>query len=217
MCILLLLGNGSVKTIPRQPLHNNRKVVGLITFYTASVVTNGIRRLVVPRTFSVAICFSINRINICVKILCFVQQGPSQFCEYRASTIASCAKGWRDNYDLILYKSLYCMWYRTCTSELYRQLSSVDLTQSVYKTPRVTFRFQCFNQITSLDTLIVIVELQLASLPYISGWKSTHQGPFHTKVRRKKTQENLARRPSWWSVISLRTIDEWYPTQAYKL
>jgi hypothetical protein len=29
--------------------------------------------------------------------------------------------------------------------------------------------------------------------------------------------ENLARRPSWWSVISRRTIDEWYPTQASKL
>jgi hypothetical protein len=56
------------------------------------------------------------------------------------------------------------MWYRTYTSELYRQLSQVDLTQSVYKTPRVTFRFQGFNQITSLNTLIVIVELQLASL-----------------------------------------------------
>jgi hypothetical protein len=50
------------------------------------------------------------------------------------------------------------------TSELYWQLSSVDLTRSVYITPHVTFRFQGFNQITSLDTLIVIVELRLASL-----------------------------------------------------
>jgi hypothetical protein len=74
------------------------------------------------------------------------------------------AEGWRDNHDLILHTSLYCMWYRTYTSELYRHLSSVDPTRSVYITPHITFRFQGFNQITSLDTLIVIVELRLASL-----------------------------------------------------
>jgi hypothetical protein len=51
---------------------------------------------------------------------------------YRAFTVASCAKAWRDNHDLILHTSLYCMWYRTYTSELYRQLSLVDLTPTVY-------------------------------------------------------------------------------------
>jgi hypothetical protein len=56
------------------------------------------------------------------------------------------------------------MWYRTYTRELYRQLSQVDLTRTLYKTPHVTLRCQGFNQITSMDTLIVIVELQLASL-----------------------------------------------------
>jgi hypothetical protein len=53
-------------------------------------------------------------------------------CGYRAFTVTSCAKVWRDNHDLILHSSLYCMWYRTYTSELYWQLSSVDLTRSVY-------------------------------------------------------------------------------------
>jgi hypothetical protein len=86
------------------------------------------------------------------------------FCGYRAFTVASCAKGWRDNHDLILHTSPYIMWYRTYRSELYQQLSSVDLTRTVYITPHVTFRFQGFNQFTSLDTLIVIVEMRLASL-----------------------------------------------------
>jgi hypothetical protein len=43
-------------------------------------------------------------------------------------------------------------------------MSSVDLTESVYKTPHVTFRVHGFNQIISMDTLIVIVEMRLASL-----------------------------------------------------
>jgi hypothetical protein len=76
-------------------------------------------------------------------------------CGYRAYTVASCAKGWTD---------IYCMWYRAYTSELFRQLSSVDLTRIVYKTPHVTLRYLGFNQITSLDTLIVIVEMRLALL-----------------------------------------------------
>jgi hypothetical protein len=43
-------------------------------------------------------------------------------------------------------------------------LSQVLANLRAYKTPRVTFHFQGFNQITSLDTVIVIVELQSASL-----------------------------------------------------
>jgi hypothetical protein len=58
------------------------------------------------------------------------------------------------------------------TSELCRQLSQVDRTRTVYKTPHVTLRFQCFNQITSLDTLIVIVELQLALLLWERVYRS---------------------------------------------
>jgi hypothetical protein len=48
-------------------------------------------------------------------------------CRYRAFTVASCAKGLRDNHDLILHTNLYCMRYRTCTSEIYRHLFSVVL------------------------------------------------------------------------------------------
>jgi hypothetical protein len=57
----------------------------------------------------------------------------------------------------------YIQIFSVCDTERI-EVSSVDLTRSVYKTPHVTFRFQGFNPITSLDTLIVIVELQLASL-----------------------------------------------------
>jgi hypothetical protein len=48
------------------------------------------------------------------------------------------------------------------TSELCMQLSQVDLTRAVYKTPRVTLRCQGFNQTTSMDTRIVGVGMQLA-------------------------------------------------------
>jgi hypothetical protein len=98
-------------------------------------------------------------------------------CGYRAFTVASCAKGWRDNHDLILHTSVYFMWYRTYASELYRQLSQVDLTRSVYKTSHVTLRCQGFNQITFMDTRIVGVGMRLASLlwervyrPLLSKW-----------------------------------------------
>jgi hypothetical protein len=50
------------------------------------------------------------------------------------------------------------------TSELCRQLSQVDLTWAVYKTPHVTLRCQGFNQITSMDMRIVGVGMQLALL-----------------------------------------------------
>jgi hypothetical protein len=50
------------------------------------------------------------------------------------------------------------------TSELCRQLSQVDLTRVVYKTPRVTLRCQGFNQITSMDKRIVGVGMQLTLL-----------------------------------------------------
>jgi hypothetical protein len=50
------------------------------------------------------------------------------------------------------------------TSELYLHLSSVDLTQSVYKTSHVTLCFQGFNQITTMDTHIVGVGMRLALL-----------------------------------------------------
>jgi hypothetical protein len=85
-------------------------------------------------------------------------------CGYQSSTDERCAKGWRDNHDLISHTSLYCMWCRAYTSELYRQLSSVDLTRTVYKTPHVTLRFQGFNQIISMDTGIIGVGMRLASL-----------------------------------------------------
>jgi hypothetical protein len=48
--------------------------------------------------------------------------------------------------------------------ELYQQLSSVDLNQTVYKTPHVALHCQGFNQITSMDTHIVGVGMWLASL-----------------------------------------------------
>jgi hypothetical protein len=51
-----------------------------------------------------------------------------------------------------------------CTSELCRQLSQVDLTRAIYKTPHVTLCCQGFNQITSMDTCIVGVGMQLALL-----------------------------------------------------
>jgi hypothetical protein len=47
-------------------------------------------------------------------------------------TDVRCGKGWKDNHDLILHTSLYCMWYRTYTSELYRQLSSVALNGLIW-------------------------------------------------------------------------------------
>jgi hypothetical protein len=53
-------------------------------------------------------------------------------CGYRAFTVASCANGRRDNHNLILHTNLYCMWYRTCTSELYRQLSPVVLNGLIW-------------------------------------------------------------------------------------
>jgi hypothetical protein len=46
-------------------------------------------------------------------------------CGYRAFTVASCAKGWRDNHDLILHTSLYCMWYRKYTNE--RWVASISV------------------------------------------------------------------------------------------
>jgi hypothetical protein len=50
------------------------------------------------------------------------------------------------------------------TSELCWQLFQVDLTRAVYKTPHVTLRCQGFNHITSMDTRIVGVGMQLALL-----------------------------------------------------
>jgi hypothetical protein len=50
------------------------------------------------------------------------------------------------------------------TRELHRQLSSVDLTRSVYKTSHVTLRFQGFNEITSMDMHIIGVGMWLALL-----------------------------------------------------
>jgi hypothetical protein len=52
VCIsLLLLGNSSVKTLPWQQIHNKRRTVGCIVFYSV-LVSKESRRLVLPR-----ICF----------------------------------------------------------------------------------------------------------------------------------------------------------------
>jgi hypothetical protein len=62
---------------------------------------------------------------------CNSLSGRLYSCGYRAFADARCAKGRRDNHDLILHTNIYCMWYRMYTSELCRQLSQVDLSQSV--------------------------------------------------------------------------------------
>jgi hypothetical protein len=54
------------------------------------------------------------------------------FCGYRAFADARCANGRRDIHDLILHTNLYCMRYRMYTSELHRQLSSVDLNGLIW-------------------------------------------------------------------------------------
>jgi hypothetical protein len=69
---------------------------------------------------------------------------------YRDFTVASCAERRKDNHDLILHSSLYCMWYRTYTSELYRQLSSVDVS-GLIRYPEWVSYFTTDSQSASLS------------------------------------------------------------------
>jgi hypothetical protein len=82
-------------------------------------------------------CILVNPFKVCSMLLLFwpwniripyhhhIGSGLLFFCAYWAFTVASCAKGWRDNHDLILPTSLYCMRYRTYTNE--RWVASVSV------------------------------------------------------------------------------------------
>jgi hypothetical protein len=92
----------------------NTKPISIASSQNTSITTKLIPKQKIYNQLKRTSETKINRINC-----------PSKWksCRYRAFTVASCAKGWRENHDLILHTSLYCMWYRTYTSELYRQLS----------------------------------------------------------------------------------------------
>jgi hypothetical protein len=118
-------------------------LVGLVSSLTilplcpALICTVGICLLADRSSFCIfdVICLhhvGVTSVGLPFSLMCVLLRGITHHvgvtnCGYRAFTVASCAKGWRDNHDLILHTSFYCMWYRTCTSKLYRQLSSVVL------------------------------------------------------------------------------------------
>jgi hypothetical protein len=48
--LLSLLGNGSVKTLPRRRMHTNKKIVGRVVFYEIRVATKESGLIILPRT-----------------------------------------------------------------------------------------------------------------------------------------------------------------------